>query len=389
MIGGGAERVAAQIINMMNSKGFDTRFLLTSSKKNEVLRSDLNEKTELILLTEEMKAETALQKLRYLPTRFVSSFFGKVYEKADKYVPALIGKMTIVWQYHREISYIRQLMLDDPDMAVIAFLQPAIPITVLAGKGLPNKIILSERGDPKRFMKKRYGRKFIEKYYDRADKIVFQTEDARTAYPENISKNGTVISNPVKSGLPQPYKGERKKNITTFCRISPEKNLTTLVDAFLRIKKEHPEYKLRIIGNAVNIAEKEALLLLKEHIAHLKLEESVFLEPFMQDVHKSVLQDAMYINSSDHEGLSNAMLEAMAIGMPVVCTDCPIGGARATINDGENGLLVPVNNSEELYKAIKRVIEEDGLADKLSYNAAKLRDELSLEAITEKWIRLL
>ena len=111
MVGGGAERVAAQIINKMNSKGFDTRFLLTSAKKNEVVRSDLNEKTELILLTEEMKPETALQKLRYMPSRFVSSFFGKLYERADKYVPALIGKMTIEWQYHREISYVRSLMI--------------------------------------------------------------------------------------------------------------------------------------------------------------------------------------------------------------------------------------------------------------------------------------
>ena len=52
-------------------------------------------------------------------------------------------------------------------------------------------------------------------------------------------------------------------------------------------------------------------------------------------------------------------------------------------------LLVPIKNPDELYKAIKRVIEEDGLSDKLSRNAAKLREELSLERITDKWEKLL
>ena len=83
------------------------------------------------------------------------------------------------------------------------------------------------------------------------------------------------------------------------------------------------------------------------------------------------------------------MLEAMAIGMPVVCTDCPIGGAKATITDGENGLLVPIQNAEALANAMNRVIEEEDLADKLSQNASKLRDEISLDSITDKWISLL
>ena len=64
MVGGGAERVSSQIINQMNSCGYDTKFILTSSKKNEVVRTDLNEKTELILLTEELKTETVFEKLR-------------------------------------------------------------------------------------------------------------------------------------------------------------------------------------------------------------------------------------------------------------------------------------------------------------------------------------
>lgn len=389
MVGGGAERVAAQIMNKLNERGYDTRFILTTAKKNEVVRSDLNEKTELILLTEEMKAETTGQKLSHLPARAYSTVFGKLYEKQNKYVPASVGKATIEWQYHRKIAWLRRYLLDNPDMTVIVFLQPSIPMVLLAVQGLPNKIIISERADPNRLMKKRYGKPFIEKYYTRADAVVFQTEDAKSVYPETVSAKGTIIPNPLKDNLPKPYHGKRNKNITTFCRISNQKNLALLVDAFAKVHKDHPDYTLRVIGDAPNDEGEQVLKAINSQIEELNLQDAVKLEPFMANVHEAIIKDAMYVNSSDYEGISNAMLEAMAIGMPVVCTDCPIGGAKATITDVENGLLVPIQDAESLSKAINRVIEEDDLADKLSYNACKLRDELSLDKITDQWISLL
>lgn len=389
MVGGGAERVAAQIMNKLNERGYDTRFLLTSSKKNEVVRSDLNEKTELILLTEKIKSETIGQKLAHMSARAYSTIFGKLYEKQGKYVPASVGKATIEWQYHREISWLRNYLIQNPDMAVIAFSQPAMPIAVLATADLPNRLVISERADPNRLMKKRYGKPFIEKYYTRADAVVFQTEDAKAVYPEAVSAKGTVISNPLKANLPEPYHGERNKNITTFCRISNQKNLPLLVDAFAKVHVDHPDYVLRIIGDAPNDEGEQVLKTINKMIADYNINESVKLEPFSANVHEKIIKDAMYVNSSDYEGISNAMLEAMANGMPVVCTDCPIGGAKATITDGENGLLVPIKDADALADAINRIISDKALADKLSQNASLLRDDLSLDKITEKWIELL
>ena len=389
MIGGGAERVAAQLTNQMYERGIDTTFILSADKREDVVRSDLKEEIPLFLLTEEMPKESALGKIINKLAQLCASALCKPFEAFGKPVPASFAKLSVTSQYSREIKFVRGLLQADPELAVIAFLQPTIPIALLAARGLPNRLVISERADPNRLMKKRYGRKFIEKYYTRADAVAFQTQDAKNVYPSVISEKGTVIPNPLKPGLPEPYHGERNNNITTFCRISNQKNLPVLVDAFALLYKAHPDCVLRIIGDAPNDEGVEVVRKVKEMIRDYGIESSVVFEPFMKNVHETIIKDAMYVNSSDYEGISNAMLEAMAIGMPVVCTDCPIGGARATITDVENGLLVPVGDADALYRAMKRVVEDSGLAEKMSLKASEIRDTLSLELIADKWIDLL
>ena len=161
-----------------------------------------------------------------------------------------------------------------------------------------------------------------------------------------------------------------------------------MAHAFALLHKEYPEYCLRIIGDTLN---EEGVLVQKElekDIQRLGIQECVEFLPFSKYVHEEILKDGMYVNSSDYEGMSNAMLEAMAIGLPVLCTDCPIGGARAIIEDEKNGLLVPVGDVDRLYQAMKQIVEDKELADRLSSNAVLIREELSLENIAKKWMEL-
>ena len=385
MLGGGAERVAAQIMNKFNERGYDTRFVLTSARKNEVVRSDLNEKTELILLTEEINKESSVQKLVHLPARAYSTVFGKLYEKQDKYVPASIGKATIEWQYHREIKWFREYLRQNPDMTVIMFLQPAIPVVLLAAEKLPNRIIVSERMDPNRLLKKRYGKNFIERYYIRANHIVFQTKTAMQLYPDALADKGAVIPNPLKTGLPEPYHGERNKVISIFCRIHPDKDLMTLLEAFRLFHQTHKDYNLEIIGDAKNNKEIQYKNDLTKYVSENGLESAVVFKPFSGTVHQEIVCNSMYVNSSVSEGLSNAMLESMAIGLPVICTDCPVGGAKDTIDDGVNGILVPMRDPEKLSGAMKAIADDKNFALKLSENAAKIREELKLDKVVDRW----
>jgi glycosyltransferase involved in cell wall biosynthesis len=280
-------------------------------------------------------------------------------------------------------------MQDNPDMTVIVFLQPSIPMVLLAAQGLPNKVIISERADPNRLMKKRYGKPFIEKYYTRAEAAVFQTEDAKSVYPEAVSKKGTVIFNPVKPDLPEPYHGKRQKRIVNFCRISAQKNLIMLVDAFAEFHREYPDYELDIIGDSVGNDAEGYIDSIIEHIKHHNCENCIHIMPSRKDIHDYIKNYAMFVSSSDFEGMSNSMLEAMAMGLPCVCTDCPAGGARAVIKDGENGLLSPVGDSHALYLAMKKIAENPELANKLSQNSVKIREEQSVDKIIKKWMELI
>ncbi len=388
MKGGGAERVAALLLNEFHKNSFECEFLLTSSKVEECIIRDLCEDIPLASLCTSLKVNV-IEKIIYKLLRIFSSIICKTLEAFKINVPSFFAYMSFVSDYHAEIKAMRKKLKNEPETTVISFLLPSIPITLLALRGLKNRIIISERGDPKQTLKKRYGYNFIKKYYQRADAVVFQTDDAKNAYPENISKKGTVIFNPIKSDLPEPFLGERNKNITTFCRISHQKNLPMLVEAFSRLHTVHADYRLCIIGDTYNASDEKVLKETKERIGLLGISDYVDLLPFNKDVHKDIISDAMYVNSSDHEGMSNAMLEAMAIGMPVVCTDCPIGGAAAVIENGKNGLLVEVGNSEEMYRAMKKIVENKELADKLSHNASEIRNKLSLDNIARKWMELL
>lgn len=384
--GGGAERVASILTNEFYKNGYDCEFLLTSCNRDEVISRDLCEKIPVIILRERFRKSFA--DLFFKLLRPATSILCKPFEKAKKSVPVAFSYLSFIANYHKEIKALEKVLKERETATVVTFLQPSIPMVLLAGRKTENKIIISERNDPKRLMKHRYGYNFIKKYYKRADRIVFQTDDAKNTYPENIASKGTVIFNPIKENLTERCIGERNKNITTFCRISYQKNLPVLVRAFSEVHKDFEDYRLRIIGNTQNEDDEKALSETKAEIEKLKIADFVDFEPFSLNVHSEIIEDAVYVNSSDYEGMSNAMLEAMAIGMPVVCTDCPIGGASAVIKDGENGLLVPVRDADAMAEAIKRVISDKAFSEKLSENATKIKSELSLGNVARKWMEL-
>ena len=222
----------------------------------------------------------------------------------------------------------------------------------------------------------------------KASAIIVQTHSEKE-YFKKINDNVLVINNPLKPGLPLPYKGERSKTVVNFCRMAPQKNISLLLDAFKLLHNDFPDYRLKIYGNTVEPAEIEYKKKMIKKIYSTGLEDCVSILPPAADIHEKVLKSAMFASSSDFEGLSNSMLESMAIGLPCVCTDCLGGGTREVMTDHENGLIVPTNDAESMYRAMKEFAENPGLAEKCSENAVKIREKLSAERIARQWLEVI
>lgn len=301
--------------------------------------------------------------------------FGQIDKIYDNECPVTILKFTN--DFNQILALRREIKRQNPEI-VIAFEYYVGMKTVLATRGIRLRIVVSERNDPHKLdnqVIKKHLRDFL---YGWADTIVCQTTDAKAYFPRKIRKKATVICNPIKGNLPI-WSGEQSKTIINYCKLESQKNLPLLIEAFDVVHSKHPEWKLEIYGDGSKQQELIELIKVKG------LQENVRIFPFSENIHNIAATKYMFVSSSDYEGISNSMLEAMAMGMPVICTNCPIGGANMIIDDGVNGLLTPVRKVYDLADKINYLIENKEEAKQISNEAIKIRPEYSLEKITKQW----
>lgn len=281
------------------------------------------------------------------------------------------------------IYKVRQTVKSLSPENVIAFEYFYNLCTILSCMGLKRNVIVSERNDPaivgSGFLKDKI-RNFL---YKHCNTLVCQTIDAKEYFPPYIQDHSVIILNPLKEGLPNRYVGERSRRVVTFCRLNKQKNLPLLISAFKTFHQCHQDYTLEIYGNG---EERDSL---QDLVESSGLKDFVVISKGLSNIHDVIIDAGMFVLPSDYEGLSNSMLEAMAIGLPVICTDCPCGGARMVIRNMENGILIPVRDEDKLVDAMNLLADSTALCDRLSQNAELLREQLSISKIGEEWVKLL
>ena len=289
-------------------------------------------------------------------------------------------------KYQRLINGVIQLikiMKQHPKATVLCFSKKTIYVAAIASLFAKNKIVFSERNDPYSSPEEKIRRILRDWAFRRADACVFQTPDARDYFPQSVKTKGVVIPNPINTDLPKRYEGVRIKKIVAAGRLAPQKNFSMLIKAFSLLHNDLPEYSLSIYGRGP--LENQ----LKELTVKLGIDKFVEFPGFSDSIHQEMLTCSVYVSSSDYEGMSNSMLEAMAMGIPSVVTDCPIGGARMVIKDGINGVLVPVGDEISMSKALKKVLENNDFADAIGREAYRIRDDLPVEKIADKWLEII
>lgn len=247
--------------------------------------------------------------------------------------------------------------------------------TIMSSLGLKNKVIVSERNDPNQFKHQKI-RDFV---YGFCKNFVFQTEDAKKCFPKKIQKNSAVIPNPVRRQLPEPFWGNRENKIAVVGRLELQKNHSLLLKAFKDFYKMYPEWELHIFGKGK--LEQE----LKNEAEELGIGKQVFFEGFRSDVLEKIRTYGMYVLSSNYEGISNSLIESMAMGMPCISTDCPIGGSAMCIKNKENGMLVPIGDVDALAEAMKALANDKKYARNIGREALKIREAFGEDKIIKKW----
>lgn len=274
-----------------------------------------------------------------------------------------------------------QLQIDEwkPDV-VLSFMTKSNIIALVAGLLAKTKvpIIIAERANPHNAASIF---KFIRRVlYPMASGCVFQTTDAKEYYNSILKCDSVVLRNPLNPDFRvEQYKGIRKKKIVTVGRLSIEKNQKLLIDSFKNISADYPEYYIEIYGEGPLRVE------LQRQIEECGLNNKVFLMGRKDNVQQHIKDADIFVLPSNSEGMPNALLEAMALGLTCIATDCPIGGPRVIIDNEKNGILVPMNDVEALSQALKRIINDGEYALTLGENAKKIIEDFDTVKVCQEW----
>lgn len=341
---GGAERVTSILVDYFSNENYEVNIIVANKDRNDYV---LDKRANIIFLPQDKNNS----KLHRFKSRYIALKGILISISSD-----VIISLANAWFDFRLISTFQTKNC---------------------------KLIMSERNDPARHPQSRIMRIIRNFNYRFADIVVFQTPGAKEYFSKKIQSKGVIIPNPLKQNLPKPYVGKRRKVIVTYCRLHEQKNLKMLIDAFNILQHQYDDYKLEIYGRGELKDE------LNRYIDILGIKHKVSIKDFEKNIHNKINDCSMYVSSSNYEGISNSMLEALAIGLPTICTDSPPGGARMFINSYENGILVPVGDTNGLYEAMKYMIDNPKKSEEMSINSIKIRNELAVDLICKKWIDLL
>ncbi|WP_042775276.1 glycosyltransferase family 4 protein [Sinorhizobium fredii] len=263
-----------------------------------------------------------------------------------------------------------------PDL-VLSFLTRTNVLTLVATIGLSVPVIVSERNNPALQPLGPFWRCLQRCVYPRAFGLVTMTQGALDHFPARIRRRGRVIANPV--DLPNGWQKRRGRNILAAVgRLTRQKGFDLLLEAFSKISKSHPKWKLVIWGEG---DERRSLEALRDALG---LQERVEMPGLTPRPGLWIENADVFVLSSRYEGWGNVLLEAMAAGLPVVSYECD-WGPRVMITHGSDGILVPTEDVEALAKALDRVLADRELREQLGARAVASAQRYMPEQILIEW----
>lgn len=337
---GGAERVAAALLNQWCLLGHSCECVLTSPRQKASYA--LDPRVKVCYLSEERKI-SFLQKIRLL---------------------------------HREICHF------GADF-IISFSPTSHYLGVRAARGTSCLCVCAERNSPRFYPSSKVQRLIRRIAFEKCSLVVFQNEGAKSFFSSKIQKKAVVIPNPVPSSSQAlPSFADRRDMVLFVGRLSPQKNIPFLLDAFSTFSKDHANFSLEIFGDGPLRDE------LIERANRLLCSSRIVFHPFSSHISEAYLSSKLLALTSHFEGTPNVVIEGLSFGVPVVALDCDPGGCRPYINDGQNGYLLPLDSSPDQFaNAMSLAIKQgEGMSRKAFESSQSLKKFASIVKIAPKWI---
>lgn len=270
---------------------------------------------------------------------------------------------------------IRQYVRTAKPDRIVSFVGRINVLVLTACLGMEVPIVVSERNDPRHDGRGPLMMKVCNWSYKRAKAVVYQTQYEKECFSSKLS-NGVIIPNPVSVNV-VPKIVERPFEIVTAGRLNQQKNQKMLVDAVAEVGI--PAVSLKIFGDG-NLKED-----LQKRINELGINAELCGN--VSNLHEQINGACIFVLSSEYEGLSNALVEAMMLGLVCISTNYP--GASEVISDGENGILVPCGNVSRLAEVIRDVLSNNKLRASLSNGALKSSEKYRESSVLKQWDRVI
>ena len=284
----------------------------------------------------------------------------------------------------RRVRVIRQALRRNDSDVVVSFIHEMNVLVLLATWGLRSPVVVAERVDPLHHRPSVLWRLLRWVTYRFARTLVVQTPEVVDRYPVSVRHRCRVIPNAI-SSMPAESSSEEKPGaghrpvIVGMGRLVAQKGFDLLLRAFADVAADFPNWRLCIWGEGASRAE---LVGLREDLA--LDEQQVAFEGHTSKPFAVLRQADLFVLSSRYEGFPNALVEAMACGLPVISFDCPSGPARI-IRNGVDGVLVEPEDVQSLAKAMRELMADEAERLRLGAAALQVADRYSEPGVMTQW----
>ncbi len=285
-----------------------------------------------------------------------------------------------VINFFRRVNKLHQIWKSEkPDLALSCIGKNNF-MTIVTTMRTKTRPVVSVVGEAREEYPNRLMRLLADFLFPFASGIILQTERSKYFFNKRIQRTAVILPNSLNPDFIKPrYEGERDRRIVSVGRLDANKNHEMMIRAFAAMKDKYPEYTLTIYG------EGELRTYLENLAEELGVSGKVFLPGVIPDVAAQIEKASLFLMTSYSEGVSNALIEALATGLPVISTDVPSGGTVELMTDGVNGLIIPTGDQTALEQAMDCVLSDVSYAERLGREAAKIQERLAPERVNRLW----